>query len=73
MVSAAQRRDELLVQALAIAIEVFTRLCPEGDLEDDTSVLKELLDERDLDPKTLAQLQWTARDALDFLLCGEEA
>jgi hypothetical protein len=67
----AKRRDELVVNALALAIEVLTRLAPEGDLEDDTSVLKEMLDERDLDPETLAKLQWTMRDALD-LLCGKE-
>jgi hypothetical protein len=72
MNAALERRDELLVNALAIAIEVLIRLCPEGDLEDDALVLKELLDERDLDPGTLANLQWMARDAID-LLCGAEA
>jgi hypothetical protein len=71
MVSVAKRRDELVVNALVLAIEVFNRLCPEGDLEDDALVLKELLDERDLDPETIAGLQWAMRDAID-LLCGKE-
>jgi hypothetical protein len=70
MVSA-KRRDEWTVYALALAIEVLTRLCPEGDLEDDALVLKEMLDERGLEPEALAQLQWTMRDAID-LLCGKE-
>jgi hypothetical protein len=71
MTASAKRRDEWTVNALALAIEVLTRLCPEGDLEDDASVLKEMLDERDLDPETLAGLQWMARDAID-LVCGKE-
>jgi hypothetical protein len=66
------RRNELLEKALVLTIEVLTRLCPEGDLEDDTAVLKEMLDERNLDPKTLANLQWTARDVID-LLCGKDS
>ena len=69
MAASAKRRDELTVNAIALAIEVLTRLCPEGDLEDDALILK--VDERDLDPETLAKLQWTMRDALD-LLCGKE-
>jgi hypothetical protein len=71
MTASPERRDEWTANALALAIEVLIRLCPEGDLEDDALVLKELLDERDLGPETLAQLQWTMRDAVD-LLCGKE-
>jgi hypothetical protein len=71
MTVSTKRRDELVVNALVLAIEVLNRLCPEGDLEDDALVLKQILDERDLDPQTLAGLQWAMRDALD-LPCGKE-
>jgi hypothetical protein len=72
MTASAERRDEWTVTALALAIEVLARLCPQGDLESDALVLKELLDERGLEPEALARLQWVARDAID-LLCGAEA
>ena len=47
MTASPKRRNELTVNALALAIEVLIQLCPEGDLEDDALELKELLDERD--------------------------
>jgi hypothetical protein len=64
------RRDELIEHALVLAIEVLNRLsplCSEGDLDDDISALKELLEEHDLEPETIARLQWGMRDVLDLI------
>jgi hypothetical protein len=71
MTASAERRDEWTANALALAVEVLIRLCPQGDLEENAAILKGLLDERVPDPKTLANLQWMARDAID-LVCGKE-